>query len=243
MDLFAYRRTLIVQPHPDDNELCVGGTVARLIREGCAVTYATITDGSRGSLDPAADPIAVSSTRRSEQDAALRTLGGGEHLWLGFQDGGPHDHDLLRRAIVDAIRTVQPDLVVTCDPWLTYEAHSDHRSCGFAVAEAVLLAGHIGFGDPAQPPFSPVAVAFYATERPNTVVDVSAFWDLKLAALACHRSQFEAGVQVHVDRLSLHAETWGRHQGVARAEVLRVMPRSDLHLNLPLPGDGPPTPA
>jgi LmbE family N-acetylglucosaminyl deacetylase len=41
---------LCIQPHPDDNEVGAGGTIAKLVRQGCQVTYLTVTDGSKGRM-------------------------------------------------------------------------------------------------------------------------------------------------------------------------------------------------
>ena len=49
----AFTRVLVVMAHPDDAEFGVGGTVARWAREGRHVTYVILTDGNRGSSDPA----------------------------------------------------------------------------------------------------------------------------------------------------------------------------------------------
>ena len=39
--------------HPDDAEFGAAGTVARWAKEGRQVTYLILTDGNRGSSDPA----------------------------------------------------------------------------------------------------------------------------------------------------------------------------------------------
>ena len=42
---------MVVAAHPDDPELLMGGTVAKLTREGRAVTYVVVTNGNKGSAD------------------------------------------------------------------------------------------------------------------------------------------------------------------------------------------------
>ncbi|MFC4411785.1 PIG-L deacetylase family protein [Chungangia koreensis] len=38
------KRALFIQPHPDDNDISAGGTVAKLVNSGTEVHYLTITD-------------------------------------------------------------------------------------------------------------------------------------------------------------------------------------------------------
>ncbi|MCS7104764.1 MAG: PIG-L family deacetylase [Thermofilaceae archaeon] len=47
---------LVVQAHPDDADIHIGGTVAKWAADGCEVYYLTVTDGSKGTYDPEMDP-------------------------------------------------------------------------------------------------------------------------------------------------------------------------------------------
>ena len=44
-------RVLVVTAHPDDSEFGAGGTIARLAKDGCEVTYVIATNGNKGSSD------------------------------------------------------------------------------------------------------------------------------------------------------------------------------------------------
>ncbi|NMD41929.1 MAG: PIG-L family deacetylase, partial [Firmicutes bacterium] len=141
-DLMKMRRILCVQAHPDDGEIGAGATVARLIREGAAVIYATVTDGSAGTVDPSMDRSELARIRRREGEEAAALLGVTEMIWLDFPDSGCLQLSAVREKIFETVRRVRPDLVMVMDPWLPYEAHTDHRVTGLAAAEAVLLAGY-----------------------------------------------------------------------------------------------------
>jgi LmbE family N-acetylglucosaminyl deacetylase len=43
------RQILIVSAHPDDMEIGMGGTVAKLVEEGAEITSLIVTDGGRAS--------------------------------------------------------------------------------------------------------------------------------------------------------------------------------------------------
>ncbi len=193
-DLLRAKNIICVQPHPDDMEIGAGATIALLSGSGAAITCLTVTDGSAGTYDPAVDPEDLIITRRREAEEAAGTLGVNDLLWLDFADGGDLPYNEVRAEITRAIRRQKPDAVLVCDPWLPYEAHSDHNRTGLATAEACLLAGMPNFC-PADlqdgfPPHTVGMIAFYYTAYPNTFVDVSAMWNLKMAAIGIHASQF-----------------------------------------------------
>ncbi|MFB4166873.1 PIG-L deacetylase family protein [Virgibacillus sp. JSM 102003] len=48
---FNMKRTLFIQPHPDDNDIGAGATIAKLVDKGVEVHYLTVTDGGSGSTD------------------------------------------------------------------------------------------------------------------------------------------------------------------------------------------------
>ncbi|MGI8415800.1 MAG: PIG-L deacetylase family protein, partial [Nakamurella sp.] len=79
------RRALLLHAHPDDETLATGGTIARLLDEGCWVGVLTATRGERGDVVPGALPDGADlvQARLAELAAALGALGGVEHSFLG----------------------------------------------------------------------------------------------------------------------------------------------------------------
>ena len=69
-DLLAARRVLAVQPHPDDNEIGAGATLARLADLGAQIRYVTVTDGRMGTADPNTPPDELAARRDIEADRA-----------------------------------------------------------------------------------------------------------------------------------------------------------------------------
>lgn len=195
--LESFRRILAVQPHPDDNDLGAGATFAKLAQAGAEIRYLTITDGRCGSYDPAQDPDALAARRKAEQEAAARHLGIARVDVLGLPDGGvpPATDPRLLEPVIRLVRAWRPEVLVTCDPWLAYEAHPDHIRVGRAVALAAIWSQlPLMFQEHARDglvPHEVKAVAFYATAKPNTWVEVRAFWDRKMEAVRLHESQFD----------------------------------------------------
>jgi hypothetical protein len=86
-------RVLVVTAHPDDVDFGAAGTVARLTRAGCTVSYAIVTDGDAGELPEGTDRFAGGALRRREQLAAATEVGvrGDDVHFLGFTDGMVED--------------------------------------------------------------------------------------------------------------------------------------------------------
>lgn len=229
-NLLAMRRVLAIAPHPDDNEVGAGATLAKLIGLGARVDWVVATDGAVGMLDPALRDTLV-DTRRREQEAAIEILGGGGLSWLGFADMTLRDRRAeLTTAVFGAIRSAAPDVVLCPDPYMPYESHPDHRTLGMAVTEAVSMA-HFPLVEPAAgPPVEPPAIAYYGTAWPNTRVDVTETFDLKLQAMWAHASQFaEPAQQVLGFYLRTRAAEYGAEAGVALAEAFKVLSVWHLH--------------
>ena len=92
------------------------------------------------------------SIRQKEQRAAAHVLGVTEVKFLNYPDGYLVPDINLRRDITRVIRTVRPDVMVTCDPQTLFTAngglnHPDHRAAGQAALDAVFPAArdHLNF--------------------------------------------------------------------------------------------------
>ncbi len=190
---FVPRRALVVAAHPDDAEFGAGGTVARWTSRGAEVRYVVATDGSRGSKDRDVSPHRLADLREAEQRSAAATLGVAEVHFLRHGDGTLEPTLALRAECSLLIRTFRPDVILTHDPWKTYQIHPDHRAIGFATLDGLvaardhlfqpeqLIAGH--------QPHETTLVYLWGTDNADQFVDVAETLERKIAALACHASQ------------------------------------------------------
>ena len=62
-------RALVVTAHPDDSEFGAGGTIAKLVKEGCEVTYVIATNGNKGSSDRSMTSERLAVIRRPRSSA------------------------------------------------------------------------------------------------------------------------------------------------------------------------------
>ena len=121
-------RVLGVGAHPDDLEINCGGTLAKYVERGDEVFMTVATDGRMGSVD--LPPEEIAAIRQKEAQAAADTIGA-KLIWLGFPDQGFFDCMETRLAMIDAIRSVNPDLILT--HFFPDYFSADHNNVGFTV--------------------------------------------------------------------------------------------------------------
>jgi LmbE family N-acetylglucosaminyl deacetylase len=118
LDLTLARKVLVFAPHPDDETLGCGGTLARLAPL-CPVKVVLVTDGSgAGGL-----PEGAGVVRQGEFVRALARLGVADSLQLNQPDGAFEGSPDLKRQIQRLLDDYQPDWVILPSP-LDY--HRDH---------------------------------------------------------------------------------------------------------------------
>lgn len=228
------QKVLCIQPHPDDTDVAAGGLVAKLARRGCYIAYATMTDGCIGTLDPEMYPEKLASIRVSEEEEAAKILGVKKLIWLNYKDSELKPTIDARNRLITLIREFQPHLILTVDPWLTYEAHPDHMATGILAVEAMFFAmfPYINPWDMRaglKPHLTPF-IAFYWTRKPNTYIDITDYIDLKFKAISAHKSQFPPERFWEIENpLRIYSRLMGKKIGVTYAEAFKVLSIRHLH--------------
>lgn len=129
--------TLVLAPHPDDETLMAGATVAALRRRGDPVRVVAVTSGGgtavqRGEATPAAG---VGDVRAAEFRAACTFLGVDDVEVWDFADGGlSGSRDALASRVRAELERTRPDRVIVPFP---YDAHPDHVALALALADAL----------------------------------------------------------------------------------------------------------
>ncbi len=230
-DIMQGKKALCVQPHPDDNEVGMGGIVATLTKAGCQVDYLTITDGALGALSPALVGEALVQVRKLEIEVAGEILGVTAYHNLGLEDGSLNDIPKLAGQIGEIMRQGQYDMVFCPDPWLSYEAHWDHVVTGRAVAQAFISSSLIEYPKGTKTsPCAPFAIGFYFTNKPNTVIDITESFDKKFEAMAAHKSQMpEQLLELYRTYFTMRGTKLAEGKEFLLGEGVRVM--SPLHMH------------
>ncbi len=179
---------LIVAPHPDDAELAMGGTIARLINEGKRVAVVDLTSG-----EPT--PFGTPAARRRETAAASKVLGISVRINLKLPNRELQATLPNRVKLAEAYRTLRPQ-VVFIPYW--HDAHPDHRAAHNLGIDARFHAKLTKTSMRGDPWYPPRVIFYYCThlrrqQDVTFLLDVSDFIDKKFQAVACYQSQFFTG--------------------------------------------------
>jgi LmbE family N-acetylglucosaminyl deacetylase len=202
---------LVLAPHPDDEIIGPGGTVALLCDNQRVVRTLIATDGGFLAV-PDLEPAEVGELRRHDATRAARVLGAPPPVFLGFDDGSlPKSLTELSAAISVHVAEFRPDAIYV--PWLL-DAHADHQALAMALSLAVVPADTEIWG-----------YEVWAAAPANRLVDVTSVWERKERALAEHRvpaSVFDTTGHLALNRWrSIHGMG-----GTGQAEAFLALPFS-----------------
>lgn len=173
--------------HPDDVDLCCGGTVIKLIGQGKKVGLIDLT---RGELGTRGDR----ETRAREAAEAGSILGATIREDLGISDGNINNTPENREKVIRVIRTYQPDVLLI--PYFE-DRHPDHEHAHDLTREAWFYSGLEKIvttkDGKSQEPWRPRAYYCYMHWHeftPSFIVDISSEFDRRMEAMRAFRSQF-----------------------------------------------------
>jgi bacillithiol biosynthesis deacetylase BshB1 len=175
---------LVVGPHPDDQELGMGGTILRLARQGHNLLLLDMTDG-----EPT--PHGSPQQRAKESAAAAQILGVKRQL-LGLKNR-ELEHTLpARHLLANVIRAHQADII-----FLPFEedAHPDHRATTRIVEDARFDAKLTKSDLTGEPIYPKWMIYYYCTHLrwvadPSFCIDISEQMQAKENAILAYESQF-----------------------------------------------------
>ena len=214
---------MVVAPHPDDAEFGAAGTIAKWAKAGASIVYVVCTNGDKGTSDPKMTPLKLAKLREKEQRTAAKVLGVREVVFLNYPDQGLEDTPGFRKDIVRVIRQYKPNTVVTCDPYRRYISHRDHRIAGQVTLDAVYPSARdlLAFPDLLEQGFQPHRVKevyLWGCMEPNYFSDITKTFDVKMAALCCHKSQIENVTEME-ERVKDRCKTTAEGTGYEMAEA------------------------
>ena len=175
---------LAIAAHPDDVEQTCGGTLIRMAEAGYQTGVVDLTAGDMGTRGTPDERIAESQTA-------------GKHMlleWrgnLGMPDARLENTIAARMTLAAKLRELKPRVVIL--PY--WEArHPDHYRATELGYEACFLAG-LHKLDPSSEPHRPFKILYsglYTNIKPSFVVDISAQFERRMAALLSYTSQYGA---------------------------------------------------
>lgn len=199
---------LAIGPHPDDQELGMGGTIAALAEQGHDVLLLDVTNG-----EPT--PYGTPEKRRIEADAALQILSPDRaahpgarapRRWLLGLPNRTVEHTVAsRHAVAAVMRAHQSQMVFAPYP---EDAHPDHRAVTRIAEDARFDAKLTGLSLPdpvnrwtgqshrlGEPIYPKWFFYYYATHLrwvadPGLIFDISGRLERKLASIRAYETQF-----------------------------------------------------
>lgn len=178
---------LAIGPHPDDIELCCGGTLSKLARQGLTFAMADLTQGELGTRG-------TKELRAQESAEAAKILGAVTRTNLRIPDGNIELNQTNLHKVITLIREFQPRILLI--PY-SFDRHPDHVHCHQLCREAWFYSGlrkiATSTDGKQQSPFRPDAYFEYMQWFefiPTFIVDITETFETKLASAKAHVSQF-----------------------------------------------------
>lgn len=194
--------------HPDDVELCVGGTLLNAAAAGQRTAIVHLSAGELGTRGSA-------TQRQEEAQSAARALGVGSMEILGLPDGHLSVDVESKRLIVDAIRRHRPALILA--PFWE-DLHPDHKATGELVRQSHFLSGLVNW-NPGLKPWRAHRVLHYMQHtqfEPTMIVDIEEVFESKHEAVLEYRSQFFDPESEERETYISRPEFWDWWEGKAR---------------------------
>jgi len=208
---------LVIAPHPDDAELGMAGAILKFKSEGKKVGVLDLTSG-----EPT--PFGSLEKRAAETAAATTILGLDWRQNLGLPNRSLEPTLEARKQLASVIRQTRPRWLFA-PYWV--DAHPDHVAATQLV-EAGRFWAKLSKTDMPGEPWHPQRIYNYycvhlkLAAQPAFVLDISEYWEQKLAAIRCYHSQFIEGRQAEpptfLDQLRDEAAFWGKAIGVRYGE-------------------------
>ena len=171
------KRVLVLAPHPDDETIGCGGSLALHADGNDPVKVIFLTNGGRGDMSGRFEKDAYIALRQTESRNACACLGILDIEFWPYEDRALWDLPEVPGRIFGILTDYQPDLVYVPSP---LEFHPDHRAtCSFLCSALQLYntSCEVAFCEIGQP------------LRVNLLVDITPVLNRKIAALKTYESQ------------------------------------------------------
>lgn len=133
----SLRSCLVIAPHPDDETLGCGATIARKVQAKRRVNVMVCTDGRHSHHSSLIPPNDLAQIREVECTEACKTLGVPKEdiEFLRYEDSHlSHRMDDLFHEITDAVAACKPDEILSPSP---IDRNPDHRAIAAVMDELV----------------------------------------------------------------------------------------------------------
>lgn len=181
---------LAILAHPDDMEIACGGTLLKCRERGDRVVSCYLCSGSMGHVVIMPDELRAIRAAEAKKSA---DMGDFEVLWGGFDDLDLYESKEARDRVVDIIRRVDPDFIITHAP---NDYMSDHTATSKLVFDAAFSATCPHYETKEKDVAKMVPIYYAETSNgidfhPTEYVNITPYIDKKLEMARCHASQVQ----------------------------------------------------
>ncbi len=187
----AQQTVLVFSPHPDDDILGCGGSIAKYIKNGNNVSVVFMTSGERGNNKGKYNKNELAFLRENEAQNAQKILGCNDLIFLRNPDGNLQLNNSTHNQVKQIIESKWPTIIYIPHKM---DNHKDHKMTHTIVVNVLkTLQKEIG-----PKKFTKPKILCYEVWTPlqnvTHVEDISQFMEIKLDALKEHVTQVE-----HID--------------------------------------------
>ena len=221
----------LITPHLDDGPIFAGGTIAKLLKEGCTGYFIRTSNDEKDSFDLSLGETILANER--DTAAVVRVFGFQKSFDLSYRNHRMDEMSPveLRARLIFLFRLLKVDVVFSYDPWGHYEENPDHYVTAKAVEAACWMSGgKLDFPEHFAAGLQPHSVSekYYFARGPqlvNRVVDIAPTLDRKLAAIGACRTMIHHMVkdlQVSLAEQKLRLPMLSGDEHAANAEYIKL---------------------
>lgn len=224
------KKMLVISAHAADYVWRSGGTIAKYIEEGADVTVVVMSFGVRGESNGIwkkgnVTYEDVAKIREEETRKAADALGIKNFECWNLVDYPIRITEELENRVVETIRRVQPDIILTHDK--TDILNPDHNAVHDLVWKCSIMSNSSGIiteGYPTTKQMRLFGFEPHQTEisnyKPDEFIDITSVYDKKVAAMNCFKGQSHL-IEYYTQRAFMrgnHARRLSGNQGYKYAE-------------------------
>ena len=216
----SYKNVVVIAPHPDDETLAVGGTIARLAKEGCNVSVLVVS----GHLPPLYSKDDFTKTKEESMNA-FKLLGVKNSKFAEIPATYVHQRPIseVNSLISKFIKKYAAELVFIPFP----DRHIDHR---VIFDSSVVACRPVG----ANPPKMVLSYETLSETHwnvpgiesifaPEMFFDISDYFHIKKSALESYQSQIKNNDSRSAEACESLARFRGSQNGCKYAEAFKVV--------------------
>ncbi len=176
---------LVIDAHPDDAELGLGGTIVKMVKAGYNVYILDLTNG-----EPT--PYGTLVKRMEEAKRSAEILGVKKRITLPLPNRYLSDTKESRMMVAEVIRENKIDVIFTHQGEDTHPDHIATRK----ITDSARFYAKLTKTDMKGEPIYPSKIFYYLAShkrkvfRPDLIIDITKEFEKKMEAVRCYESQF-----------------------------------------------------